>query len=472
MRAGRAGELVVLASALASRLAVAAWAGASFPAAADGHYYDVLARRLAAGQGYTWAWPDGVVTFAAHYPVGYPWLLSLAYRLLGASPVVAGALNAVIGIAAALAGLGLARRAMGERAAVAFAVIAAVDPALLLYQPAVMTEAVTAHLLVVAAYVASRAHDASSRGERAGAWLGALGALLGLAVLVRPQCLLVAPLFGALAVRARLPGRLAAGAIVTACALVICAPWTARNCVRMKHCSLVSVNGGWNLLIGAGPGATGHWTPVPVPDACKTVYDEAQKDVCFGREARGMIAAEPLRWLSLVPKKLRATFDYAGAAPWYLSTSNGARVTEAGKRALGGVETLFHRVLLGAALLGLGLAPGPRRAGRAAIAALAAALLAYGIVTTSAAEAWVAHLALPVIVLLFGRAALRLPVLVLAAASVLVATAVTHAVFFGAGRYGLVVFPLVTLCAGLCAAASSARPPGALLTRSPAGRDT
>ena len=153
----------------------------------------------------------------------------------------------------------------------------------------------------------------------------------------------------------------------------------------------------------------------------------------------------------------------------------GQRIDRASVRRLpdlGGVETLFHRVVLGAALLGLGLAPGPRRGVRAAAGALGAALLAYGVVTTSAAEAWVAHLALPVIVLLFGRAALRLPVLVLAAASALVATAVTHAVFFGAGRYGLVVFPLVTLCAGLCAAASSARPPGALLTRSPGGRDT
>ena len=119
--------LAVAALSLVVRLVVLVWARGHFPAAADGVYYHTFAGRLARGLGYTWAWPDGVVTFAAHYPVGYPWLLSLAYRLLGASPVVAGALNAVLGIAAALAGLGLARRAMGERAAVASAVIAAVD---------------------------------------------------------------------------------------------------------------------------------------------------------------------------------------------------------------------------------------------------------------------------------------------------------------------------------------------------------
>ena len=54
----------------------------AFPRSEDGHYYDVLARRLAAGQGYTWLWPDGAVTYAAHYPVGYPAMLALGVRAL------------------------------------------------------------------------------------------------------------------------------------------------------------------------------------------------------------------------------------------------------------------------------------------------------------------------------------------------------------------------------------------------------
>ena len=57
----------------------------------------------------------------------------------------------------------------------------------------------------------------------------------------------------------------------------------------MKHCALVSVNGGWNLLIGADAESTGAWSPIKVPEACREVFDEAQKDVCFGREARRYI---------------------------------------------------------------------------------------------------------------------------------------------------------------------------------------
>src|SRR3984957_8650830 len=87
--------------ALTARLVVVLWAHATFPAAEDGHYYDTLARRLAEGHGYTWLWPDGAVTYAAHYPVGYPALVALAYSAFGASAGIAMTLNAVLGAAAA-----------------------------------------------------------------------------------------------------------------------------------------------------------------------------------------------------------------------------------------------------------------------------------------------------------------------------------------------------------------------------------
>jgi len=70
--------------------------------------------------------------------------------------------------------------------------------------------------------------------------------------------------------------------------------------------------------------------------------------------------------------------------------------------------------------------------------------------------AWIAHVLLVVAAAVDGRALVRRPVVALGAGIVLV-TALTHAVFFGAGRYGLV-------CAlGLVALAAEAfrRPPAA-----------
>lgn len=437
------GAGVVLAVTLAARLAVLVWSWGKFPATADGHYYDVLADRLAHGLGYTWAWPDGAVTYAAHYPVGYPAALSLAYRWLGAGPGAASWLNLVVGSIASVAGYVVARDAFGPRAAIAAGVVAALEPALLLYQPAVMTEAFTGHLLVIATSVV-----VWSRAREGRAQLGALavtGLLLGLATLVRPQSLLFAPAFGALAARGAWTKRGAAALLVTATTLLVCAPWTARNCARMKQCALVSVNGGWNLLIGAAPGSEGHWAPVEVPDECKTVFDEAKKDRCFGDAAQRRIAAEPLRWLSVVPKKLAATFDYGGAAPWYLHEANPGAFGWRMKEITAVVETVAHRLILVAALLGLARWPGPNARARWVVAGLSALVALSGIVTHSQHGGWIAHLGLIPLALLLGRGVWSGPSLVPVAATVVALTGLVHAAFFGAGRYGLPAYPFIAL---------------------------
>jgi hypothetical protein len=62
-------------------------------------------------------------------------------------------------------------------------------------------------------------------------------------------------------------------------------------------------------------------------------------------------------------------------------------------------------------------------------------------------SAWVAHLGLVVAAGLLGRRLVARQPLALAAGTVLM-TALTHAVFFGAGRYSLVCFPALAALAG------------------------
>jgi dolichyl-phosphate-mannose-protein mannosyltransferase len=441
--------LRVFTLALFARLALVAWAHSLFPPVEDGHYYDVFARRLASGAGYTWLWPDGAVTYAAHYPVGYPALLALAYALFGASTRVAMTLNALLGAASAY---GAHRIVDGDGVArwrpFAAGVAVALHPALVPYTAALMTEGVSASLWVVAAAIACRARKA----ERPWPWIGAAGLAMGVATLVRPQSLLLAPVLGGLAQR---PGvavteRLKQAAAVTAIALACVAPWTARNCVRMHRCALVSVNGGWNLLIGAQT-ATGAYEPLNVPPECATVWDEAAKDTCFERAARRKIATLPGRWAARVPAKLAATFDYFGAAPWYLHASNPAVFDQRAKVGLGAVETVTCRLLLLAALVAGGRMSGEREVARKIIA-LAGAVAAITV------HAWIGYLALVACAGLIGRrAAARAPMAVSTAAGVIAATALVHAVFFGDGRYGLVVVPFVTALAFVPAAAAFSR---------------
>jgi 4-amino-4-deoxy-L-arabinose transferase-like glycosyltransferase len=448
----------IAALALEVRLAVVIWAALRFPPTADGTYYQRIAERIAQGLGYTWLWPDGAVTFAAHYPIGYPAAIGAIYAVVGPHPWAAMVLNAALGALAAYAAHRLAARSGSRVVALVAGLLVALHPGLVAYTPALMTEGVVAALVVVAAGLAAWTRD-----RPASRFLGVtlLGLVLGLATLVRPQSLVLAPLFAAIAIASDggLRRRAIAAALATLVTLAVCAPWTARNCVRMKRCALVSVNGGWNLLIGADTASTGAWSPVQVPDACREVYDEAEKDRCFGRAAQGYIAAHPLAWVGLAPRKLAATFDYAGAAGWYLHASNAEAFPDRAKVALGAVETLFERVVLVLALAGMARRPGlpggeePRRR---RLARLAVAVV--GAVSALTLHAWIAYVALVVVALLRGRSLWRGPVLFGATAATVAATIATHAVFFGAGRYSLVVFPLV---AALAALAFAPTPSGA-----------
>jgi 4-amino-4-deoxy-L-arabinose transferase-like glycosyltransferase len=424
--------LVVTAVALVARLSVVAWAGRYFPATADGTYYHTFADRLAKGAGYTWAWPDGAVTFASHYPVGYPGLLALPYRLFGAHSAVAMTVNALLGAVLAFAMYVLLARVTRPKLALAGGLVVALHPALVPYTAALMTEGAT-----VALVAASAAAGLGLRNKKLGIALA--GLLLGVAILVRPQCLVLAPAFGLLFARGW-KKRLAAAVATTALALAVVAPWTARNCVRMKSCALVSVNGGWNLAIGQQT-KSGAWEAIDVPPECREVWDEAGKDACFGRAARKKILDAPLAWAKKAPEKLAVTFDYFGGAPWYLHQSNPTRFPYEAKVRLGAVETVVSRLLLLGALFSLGTLAGTRRIARASIAAI-------GAVFCFLPHAYPAYLVLVVLGLLLGRRELvqrggLVPVSLL----VIVSTAALHAIFFGAGRYGLVCAPFVAALA-------------------------
>lgn len=464
-RTARAG-LAVLAVALVARLAVVAWAAGSIPPTADGGYYHVVAQRIARGEGYTWLWPDGAVTYAAHYPVGYPGMIGIAYALFGSKPVVAMMVNAAIGAAGAWAAFDLLARAgaTSRRLAVAGGLAVGLHPALVPYTAAMMTEGVTAGVLVIAAAMAGRAGAGARARAGAGAWAGAgdqgtgdreqgtgngggawgwgvaAGVAMGVAVLVRPQVIVLAPVLGWVAGKGGAIERGKRAAVVLMTALAVVAPWTARNCVRMEKCALVSVNGGWNFAIGTQT-TDGGWHELAVPDECRDVFDEAKKDECFGRAAMGLARAHPGAWLARAPAKLRQTFDYFGAAPWYLHAANPERFPYRAKLALGALETLASRLLLAAALVAVAKLPGPRRRARWIVAGV-------GLVACVLVPGALGYVACAVAALLLGRRALEAaPIVVPATAAVILATAATHAVFFGAGRYGLVVVPFVTALA-------------------------
>jgi 4-amino-4-deoxy-L-arabinose transferase-like glycosyltransferase len=443
---------IVVAAALVVRAVVVLWASSRFPPTADGTFYHRIADRMAQGLGYTWLWPDGVVTYAGHYPVGYPALVAAGYALFGAHPGVAMALNALVGSLAAVAVHRLSLRATSPRLAMIAGLIVAFHPGLVAYTPALMSEGVTASLVTCAAWITGRVRDVADEGTTRPVWkwLILLGIVVGLATLVRPQSIVFAPLFALVGVtrwmkKSSWKRVIAAVGAATIATFVLISPWTARNCARMGRCALVSYNGGWNLLIGADSASTGAWSPIKVPFECSEVWDEAAKDECFGRAARRYIAQNPADWLGLVTRKLAATFHYCGAAGWYLHESNGAACDDRCKVVLGGAETVYERLLL---LLGLVWASKDswstsllRKPSLAPLMRLGVALV--GLVFLVQTHAWVSYVAFVVTALLRGRDLVRGSVLAACTVLVVGMTAIIHAVFFGAGRYGMVTFPLL-----------------------------
>lgn len=429
--------------ALLLRLLVVLWAKDRFPPADDGTFYHAVAQRIAHGQGYTWLWPDGAVTYAAHYPVGYPALLGLAYAVFGARPLVAMLVNAGLGALAVFAAHRSVIRYASRRRATIAALLVALHPGLVFYTPALMTEGVTAELLVVATWLCLLA--ASSRSPRG--WLVLLGICLGGLCLVRPQLLVMAPIFGFFALEASEPRygeRLLRALLVAGIAILVCLPWTLRNCVRMDRCVFVSANGGWNLLIGSAPQANGAWIPIEgasVPEPCRNVFGEAEKDRCFGQAGLENIRRSPLAFVRLIPRKLSVTFDYFGAPGHYLHASNFRAFDEAKKVWLGIVETGWERLVLLSGILLSARTGHARRRLRWAVA-LPSSLFAV------LRAGWLGYLGFALTVALSGKELLKRGGNVSALTSGLVfSTAVTHAVFFGAGRYGFVCAALLCLTA-------------------------
>lgn len=454
----------------AGLFAVAAWLRLRVAAAFagepvwDGHYYDFGARRIAAGLGYS----DDLVLGATrvwhpwcHYPVGYSAYLAVFYKLFGAVPGAAHVANALVGALLAVVTFLLAREALSPARARAAGALVALHPGLVLYSALLMSEPLSALLALAAFWVAVRA--ARSRFADARPWIApALGGLvLGVAALVRPQALLCAPFLAVTALRGRWAWSRAGARRAAAYALVGCAasllpvlPWTARNCRVMDGCALVSTNAGWNLAIGAFPRATGRFETLRSSDGCREVTGQVQQDRCWLRYGLGYIAAEPGRWLSLVPKKLAFTFDHETFAIDYLREARPEAWPDARADAWRWGLSTFHRLLVAASVLAfvgrVGAESDPRRERARGFQATLAALVVLATVLAFVADEptfWPLVVAACVVPLLplHGRPAGH-PALTLAIALV-ATTALAHAAFFGENRYHMAVSPALCLLA-------------------------
>ena len=351
----------------------------------------------------------------------------------------------------------LAREALSvQRARVAGALVA-LHPGLILYSALLMTEPLSALLVLGAFYAAIRV--AKIRQPMHGIVAGAL--VLGVAVLVRPQALLCAPFLMLVIPRAAVRARLVGVLVACAVCLLPVLPWTARNCRVMDGCALVSTNAGWNLAIGAFPRATGRFETLRSEDGCREVTGQVQQDRCWLEYGLANIRETPRRWLGLIPAKLAQTFDHESFAVEYLREARPAAWPEERRVAVRGALTAVHRLFVAASALGFVslLLRGERRARMVQTALLGAlAIGAYAAFAADTPTFWPIVLvacALPWLPLP-GRpaahAALLMPI------SLIITTALAHAIFFGEDRYHMVATPVFCLLAAAALRRPASRP--------------
>lgn len=272
----------------------------------DGAYYLSWARVLAAG---------GSLGGPYYMPPLYPWFLSVFLRLFGEAWTLLFLVQQLAVVASAGLLALVARKAAGDGAALATAVL------VLLYHPSLffasrpLGEPFALLLLSAAVLLAGEA------GERPGFAAGIAG---GLASLARPNFLPLAPLWAA---RDLFGGRPRRAAALLAATVLTILPVACHNRAASGHWVPVSANGGIVFWLGNSPGAVGVYTPVTgFTGSLQTQQQEAiaeasaragreldavDADGFWWREGLRARAADPFGTIVLVAKRAILTIDTA-----------------------------------------------------------------------------------------------------------------------------------------------------------------
>jgi 4-amino-4-deoxy-L-arabinose transferase-like glycosyltransferase len=347
----------------------------------DTLFYRIAASNLADGRGYTELF--GAPT--AGWPPGFPFLMSLGYRLVGNQHKLVFVFNVALATATVVLLYLVALRMFDRRGARLAGWTFAILPGPIFFTGLYLSETLFIFLLVgflaLAMYLPDRR------------WTPlVLGVAIGLVALTRGEGLLMLTI--PLAMWWGLARRdwLRRGALLVGAMALTIVPWTIRNAIRMDAFIPVSSNASVTLWSGHNPTANGGPTYAP-PELLAAERDEdaPNPEVAHARllrrEAVKWAIRNPHKELGLIPRKLLALNGGTDRTlnVWFNAPD--------GERQLGTSSLIvFTRLgdglgyfLLLATLASL-LLIGPRRlwrssaAMRAVLAYLAACLVAYGFV--------------------------------------------------------------------------------------------
>jgi hypothetical protein len=341
---------VVLAS-VSARIVAALLQGdavVSLPGVNDQLSYDALARRVVAGDGFSFGsdwWPAtraGEPT--AHWSYLYTLYVAGVYALTGTHPLVARLVQAIAaGVVQPWLVWRLGSRVFGQRVGLIAAGLTAGYAYFVYYAGALITETfytlAVLWMLDLAVDLGSdtgtpAAHPSPTVFTWARRWL-ALGVALGLAVLLRQVLLLFVPVLAAWLVRRRrcIPRGLVLSLVVVA---VLIAPWTVRNYFAFGRFVLLNSNAGYAFFWANHPIYGDNFVAILsdaqysslIPEDLRSL-DEASLDQALLQDGLRFVADDPLRYARLSISRVKDYFEFwpSGDSP---PLSNAVRVLSFG----------------------------------------------------------------------------------------------------------------------------------------------
>ena len=253
--------IVILAVALAVRLAAGAWWQSHLDDRRQFYFGDSagyweLGRTIARGEPYQYLSPDARVFRTP----GYPLLLAGLYLVFADEPPVmaARALSAVLGMVAVAVAGWWTTQLFDARAGRVAGWITALYPGSVALGAFVLSEAPFCALMLGHLALWGMAWRAAST-ERAIAWAGAGGAVAAAATLMRPSWLLFTPfaLVVGLIVTGNRRRQFVTGTIMCAALAVCMFPWWIRNARITDHFVPTTLQAGASLYDGLNPDASG-----------------------------------------------------------------------------------------------------------------------------------------------------------------------------------------------------------------------
>jgi len=269
----------------------------------DAAVYNAMATSLAHGHGFRGYWGQST----AQWPPGYPFVLSLVYRVFGAHPTAGEVLNAVLGAATVSLLYFAARRMLGRVEAIFVAGFMALLLSQVFFADVLIAETQFTFLVAALLTVLSVVEPSRPRSALL------VGLVLAAAMMTRGEgCLMiVVPVAMWWPDLPRRVLRRQAG-IMLAVMLVFVVPWTVRNAIVMHSFIPLSTDFASTFWAGHNPDANGG--PVePSPQLLAQIKTpptnpkrELQIQSLLRSKAVSWMLSHPLDELRLIPEKLIA----------------------------------------------------------------------------------------------------------------------------------------------------------------------